>query len=110
MMHKDQETIAKAMQQINTLSKSSSDNANQLNRWISNKEKHAQSIQTTVADYFLAQRIKITETDQKAYANKLALLHQIIVCAMKCKQTTDTEHAKKLHALIDQFQLAYSKK
>ncbi|PQJ27541.1 superoxide dismutase [Ni] [Rubritalea profundi] len=109
-MHKDQETIAKAMQQINELSKDPSKNTNQLTRWISNKEKHAQSIQDTVAQYFLAQRVKITETDKAAYTKKLTLLHQITVYAMKCKQTTDLENAKKLHATLDQFQATYTKK
>jgi nickel superoxide dismutase len=109
-MHKDQETIAKAMQQITELSKDPAKNANQLTRWINNKEKHAQSIQDTVAQYFLAQRIKITEADKEAYAKKLTLLHQITVYAMKCKQTTDLENAKKLHTALDQFHAAYAKK
>jgi Lhr-like helicase len=109
-MHKDQETIAKAMQQITELSKDPSKNANQLIRWVNNKEKHAQSIQDTVAQYFLAQRVKITETDKAAYAKKLTLLHHITVYAMKCKQTTDLENAKKLHATLDQFHAIYAKK
>ena len=109
-MHKDQETILKSMQQITELSKDPSKNANQLTRWINNKEKHAQSIQDTVAQYFLAQRVKITETDKDAYTKKLTLLHQITVYAMKCKQTTDLENAKKLHTALDQFHAAYSKK
>ncbi|MEO1857821.1 MAG: superoxide dismutase [Ni] [Rubritalea sp.] len=109
-MHKDQETIAKAMQQITELAKEPSKNANQLTRWVNNKEKHAQSIQDTVAQYFLAQRIKITETDKEAYSKKLTLLHQITVYAMKCKQTTDLENANKLHRALDDFHALYAKK
>ena len=109
-MHKDQETIAKAMEQINELSKEPTKNANQLTRWVNNKEKHAQSIQDTVAQYFLAQRIKITATDKEAYTKKLTLLHQITVYAMMCKQTTDPENAKKLHTALSEFQVSYGAK
>lgn len=110
MMHKDQETVAKAMKQINELSKDPSKNANQLSRWITNKEQHAQSIQDTVSKYFLAQRIKIDEADRDAYQKKLTLLHQITVYAMKCKQTTDSENAEKLHKAISAFNEAYAGK
>lgn len=106
-MHKDQETIEKAMKQIAELSKDPTANANQLVRWVNNKEKHAQSIQDTVAAYFLAQRVKLNEADKNAYTQKLALLHQITVYAMKCKQTTDVENAQKLHVALDSFQAAY---
>lgn len=111
-LHKDQETIEKAMKQIMELSKNPSANANQLSRWVSNKEKHAQSIQDIVANYFIAQRIKLGEakSDRNAYFQKLALLHQISVYAMKCKQTTDIENAQKLHTALNAFQLAYAGK
>ena len=109
-MHTDQQTIAKAMMQINKLSAEPSKNANQLTRWINNKEKHAQAIQDTVAAYFLAQRIKHDEKDKAAYTKKLTLLHEITVYAMKCKQTTDLENAQKLHKAIDTFQAAYGSK
>ncbi|MFC5051673.1 superoxide dismutase [Ni] [Rubritalea spongiae] len=109
-MHKDQETIAKAMKQIAELSKDPTKNANQLVRWVNNKEQHAQSIQDTVAEYFLAQRIKIDEADRDAYQKKLTLLHQITVYAMKCKQTDDPENAQKLHDLIGEFNKAYAGK
>jgi hypothetical protein len=109
-MHKDQETIAKAMKQIAELSKDPTKNANQLARWVTNKEQHAQSIQDTVAQYFLAQRIKVDEADRDAYQKKLTLLHQITVYAMKCKQTTDPENAEKLHKAISAFNEAYAGK
>ncbi|MFC4990855.1 superoxide dismutase [Ni] [Rubritalea tangerina] len=109
-LHKDQETIAKAMQQIKELSKDPAANVNQISRWVTNKEQHAQNVQNVVAQYFLAQRIKINESDKEAYTKKLTMLHQITVYAMKCKQTTDLENAKKLHELIDSFHAAYSGK
>ncbi|MGJ8673247.1 superoxide dismutase [Ni] [Rubritalea sp.] len=109
-MHKDQETIAKAMKQITELSQDPGKNANQLTRWITNKEQHAQSIQDIVAEYFLAQRIKIDEADRDAYQKKLTLLHQIIVYSMLCKQTTDLENAEKLHNAIGEFNKVYAGK
>lgn len=109
-MHTDQKTIAKAMMQIEKLSAAPTKNANQLTRWINNKEKHAQAIQDTVASYFLAQRIKINEKDAAAYTKKLTLLHKITVYAMKCKQSTNAEDAENLHKALDTFQAAYANK
>ena len=107
-MEKDVETIQKAMEQI----KGGKLDVNQQVRWVNNKESHAQSLQDTVAKYFLAQRIKVTEAEKspKTYANKLALLHQITVYAMKCKQTTDVENAKKLAKALADFKAAYKAK
>ena len=62
--------------------------------------------------YFLAQRLKPSEmeTNKEAYLKKLTLTHKIIVLAMKCKQTTDSENAKALHDAIDAFTKAYKAK
>ena len=108
-LHTHQITIAKAMKQITELSKDAGKNANQLTRWINNKEEHATKIQNTMLHYFLAQRIKLDEADsnKEAYLKKLTLAHQIIVLAMKCKQTTELENAEKLHHAIDAFTKAY---
>ena len=56
-------------------------------------------------NYFLAQRLKLPETDadKPAYMEKLALCHEIIVTAMKCKQSTDPANAEKLGTLLDSF-------
>ena len=105
-----QKTIAKAMAQINELSADPSKNANQISRWVTNKEEHATKIQNTMMQYFLAQRIKLDEADKEAYMKKLTLVHQITVYSMKCKQGTDTENATKLKAAIDAFTAAYNKK
>ena len=88
------------MTEINKLSADAGKNANQITRWVVNKESHATKIQNTMLDYFLAQRLKPAEmeSDKEAYLKKLTLSHQIIVLAMKCKQGTDLETAKKLHA------------
>ncbi|MGJ8677763.1 MAG: superoxide dismutase [Ni] [Akkermansiaceae bacterium] len=105
-----QKTIEKAMTQITELSKDPGANANMLTRWITNKDDHATKLQITMTEYFLAQRLKIDEADKEAYLKKLILAHEIIVYAMKCKQTTDLENAKKLHTAIDSFTKAYQTK
>ena len=108
----DVSTIEKAMKQIEVLGADASENPNQLVRWVTNKEQHAQNIQTVMSAYFLAQRIKVDqkESDPDAYANLLELAHQVTVFAMKCKQTTDLGNAQKLHEALHAFQAAYSGK
>ncbi len=82
-------TIEKSMKKIVELSKQNPVNYNQLVRWISNKEKHADEIQHLVTQYFMTQRIK---PDAKKYSEKLAVLHKMLIYAMKCKQSTDVAH------------------
>ena len=111
-LHTHQATISKAMQQIAELSKKPGANANQLTRWIVNKEEHATKIQQTMTQYFLAQRVKLAEADanKESYLKKITLIHQIIVHAMKCKQSTDLGDSAKLHQAIDLFSKAYQAK
>lgn len=106
-MHTDWVTIEKACKTIDELSKDPSANAHQLTRWIMNKESHAQSIQETVLNYFLAQRLK---TDDPKYVEKLKLCHSVIVTAMKCKQSTDAANVKTLHELLHKFEDAFGSK
>lgn len=104
-------TIEKSMNQIVELGKASPVNYNQLVRWVSNKEEHAQKIQDIVTAYFMAQRIKApTEPEgeaYEAYRRNLELLHRMQVAAMKAKQTTDLEHVETLRALLKKFQKSY---
>ncbi|MEN8690372.1 MAG: superoxide dismutase [Ni], partial [Desulfobacterales bacterium] len=86
------------------IEKNKDHNANQLVRWVMNKEKHATELQEIVTQYFMTQRIKF---DAKAYDKKLALLHQMLVYAMKCKQSTDLAHTAKLTGLIQEFKQLY---
>ena len=108
-LHTHMDTIEKAMEQINELSKDPGKNANQLIRWVNNKELHASKIQEIVAQYFLTQRVKPSEAekDKNSYLLKLTQLHNITVLAMKCKQTTDLENVHKLHNTIDAFRKTY---
>jgi nickel superoxide dismutase len=104
-------TIEKSMNQIVALAKETPVNYNQLVRWITNKEEHAQEIQDVVADYFLCQRIKAPESKEgmpwEQYLAQLTTLHQIQVAAMKAKQTTDLANVETLRALVASFRMAY---
>jgi nickel superoxide dismutase len=97
-------TIEKSMNQIKELEKEQLHNSNQLIRWIMNKERHADELQEIVTQYFMTQRIKL---DTKDYDKKLALLHQMLISSMKCKQTTDLSHVNKLKNLVKGFQALY---
>jgi nickel superoxide dismutase len=97
-------TIEKSMKQIVALQDAKPANSNQLVRWVVNKENHADELQHIVSQYFMTQRIK---PDTEAYAEKLALLHKMLVAAMKCKQTTDQEHVGELRKLVKEFSDVY---
>ena len=101
-------TIEKAMNQIDQLTndESSAQNMNQLIRWINTKEEHATFIQSIIADYFLAQRIKPKKKDEagrQQYVDQTLLLQQIIVAAMKSKQTVDKSNPRLVSTLLNQF-------
>ena len=97
-------TIEKSMNQITKLEKEKHHNSNQLVRWVMNKERHAGELQEIVTQYFMTQRIKL---DTKDYDKKLALLHEMLVSSMKCKQTTDLSHVSKLKELVKEFEKLY---
>ena len=111
-MHTDWVTIEKSAKQIPLLMENPTENANQIARWITNKEAHCQSIQDIVARYFLAQRVKLpaADADKKAYLEKLALCHRVIVAAMKCKQSTDPKAVATLHDLLHDFESTFGEK
>ena len=97
-------TIEKSMNQVMEIEKSDHHNANQLVRWVMNKENHANELQEIVAQYFMTQRIKF---DAKDYDKKISILHQMLVYSMKCKQTTDLGLVEKLRELVKQFDALY---
>ena len=111
MLMEDAATIEKGMGMIGELEAAGGSNANQLVRWVMNKDEHAQAIQETVASYWLAQRIKTPAADDAdattKYHQQLGLLHQITVAAMKCKQTTDVAHVKRMRELALEFSGTY---
>ena len=107
MIYEHIATIEKSMNQIMKLEKEVNHHSNQLVRWIMNKEQHADEIQGIVSQYFMTQRVKL---DAKNYANKLGLLHQMLIYSMKCKQTTDLANVTTLKKLVKDFQALYFKK
>jgi nickel superoxide dismutase len=104
LMNEHITTIEKSMKQITELSKQAPIGYNQLVRWVSNKENHANELQHIVTQYFMTQRIKF---NAKEYEKKLTILHKILVHAMKAKQTTDLEHTSTLKMLVKDFEALY---
>jgi nickel superoxide dismutase len=104
-------TIEKAMVNIENLSKSESINYNQLMRWVINKEEHAEKIQEIVSQYFLHQRIKLTDVSDKAaydkYLKQLSTLHEILVYSMEAKQSTKLDVIENLRRSVDNFSQLY---
>ena len=108
-IEEDIKTIEKASKKIIEISAQEKPNYNQLVRWVTNKEKHAEKIQEAVYQYFMTQRIKLPKTDAEktAYTQKLALLHQMLVFSMKTKQGTDLNNVEKLKQATAAFEKAY---
>lgn len=97
-MLEDAETVKKAVSQMSELAgKTDVQSANQMTRWVSNKESHSQKVISTIADYFLTQRVK---ADQEDYVERLKKHHAVIVAAMKAKQNSDAASAEALTEAI----------
>jgi len=104
-MGEDAATVEKSIQLIMELTgKSDAQSQNQLVRWVMNKEVHAQKIISSIADYFLTQRVK---PDQKDYAERLKKHHLVIIAAMKAKQNADIKYAKRLKESIEALSSYY---
>jgi nickel superoxide dismutase len=107
-------TLEKSMKQIEELTAQEPVNANQIVRWVNNKEKHADEIGQIVSYYFMAQRVKLPVADDtkayNEYVKKLTLLHEMLVYAMKTKQTTDLANVDKLRVALEKFHGAYTVK
>jgi nickel superoxide dismutase len=97
-MLEDSATVAKATKLIIELStKTDPQSKNQLIRWVTNKEIHAQNIINTMSNYFLTQRVKAS---QKEYVERLIKHHSAITAAMKVKQNVDNEYVTELESSI----------
>jgi len=107
-------TIEKSMKLITELSGEDKPNMNQIVRWVNNKDHHADELSEIVTYYFMAQRVKLPAAgDTKAhneYVKKLTLLHELLVYAMKSKQTTDLDNVEKLKVALEKFHDAYAAK
>jgi nickel superoxide dismutase len=104
-------TVEKSVQMITELSKEVEKNYNQIVRWVNNKEEHANHIQEIVSQYFLTQRVKVADTKDKdayqKYVKQVVLLHQMLVYAMKAKQSVDLSNIEQLRTLLDEFEGIY---
>lgn len=97
-MLEDAQTVEKSMKLIAELAgKTDAQSQNQMVRWVNNKELHAQKIIETICDYYLTQRVKPSQSD---YAERLAKHHNVMLLAMKTKQSVDLEHVKALKEAI----------
>jgi len=104
----DAVTVEKSANLINELAgKSDAKSQNQIVRWVMNKENHAQSIISTISDYFLTQRVNPT---QKDYADRLIKHHAVILAAMKAKQNSDVKYAQVLKEKIETLLSLYPDK
>ena len=81
-------------------------NYNQLARWVNNKEIHAEKIISTIANYFLTQRIK---PKQKDYLDRLSKHHAVILAAMKAKQNASITESNALKVAIQNLAIYYPK-
>ncbi len=108
-MLEDEHTISKAQLQLEELVTEPPDaqSVNQMVRWATTKEEHATRIQRTIADYFMAQRIK---PDNPDYAKQITAAHAVIIAAMKSKQSADPATAKALEKSIFDLYKAYEGK
>ena len=98
----DYKTIKKAMKQISQLSEKTDPlSNNQLTRWVITKEQHATNIQKTVSEYFFTQRVKADKSQK--YIDQTTTLHQVLVAAMKCKQTVDDSNVNYGVELVNTF-------
>ncbi len=109
MLNEHITTIEKSMNEINELSKDPSANANQLVRWVANKDQHADEMAEIITQYFLQQRIKPeeAESDHVSWMKKVTACHHILVSSMKAKQTTDLANVEDLRKYVKAFAKAY---
>ncbi len=103
-------TIEKSIKMIQDLSQAGEKNYNQIVRWVNNKEDYAKSFSDVVVDYYMTQRLKPVAPGAEGYdkyVKELTLLHEMLVTAMKAKQTTDLETVNKLRTLLAGFEQLY---
>lgn len=112
-LYEEATTIEKAMNEMNKLAgKDDAQSQMQFTRWTITKEEHASQIITTTSEYFLAQRVKPVAKDAEgydAYLKTLAMHHELMIAAMKAKQTTDTAAVERLRDAIHAVQHVWDK-
>eukprot|EP00039_Didymoeca_costata_P018050 m.331959 g.331959 ORF g.331959 m.331959 type:complete len:209 (+) comp16825_c0_seq1:62-688(+) len=107
-------TIRKAIVQINELSAAmSAQNFNQMTRWVNTKEEHAGKIIEQMSSYCLCQRVKPVGApgspfkEEKDYIDALKAHHNVMIKAMKVKQTVDTAACDALEHAVEDMSKMY---
>ena len=112
MLLEDTRTIQKATASIEQLaSKTDAQSRNQLTRWVITKEQHASHIITTVAEYFLTQKVKVVaagENGHDAYLSHLADHHAVMAAAMRTKQKVSADAVSELQKAIEKMAQHYT--
>jgi len=107
-MLEDVVTVEKSVKLLGELSgKTDAQSQNQIVRWVTNKELHAQNIISTISNYFLTQRVN---SKQKDYDNRLKDHHAVIVAAMKVKQNAELSYVKTLKTSVEALLQYYPNK
>ncbi len=110
MMYEHIATITKCMTEINKLGQEGKPNYNQLVRWITTKDDHANQLQHVITQYFMTQRLIPTAKGEKnydKYISELTMMHELLVKAMKCKQTVDPSIPEGMQKTLHDFQHSY---
>lgn len=111
MILEDAMTIRKAVVQCQDLHKSGKlQDVHQMVRWINTKEEHATKLMNTMAEYFLAQKVKKDQLSEHDYLQVLALHHAVLVAAMKTKQSSEIGAVDALDKAIEALRPVYEKK
>mmetsp|Transcript_78106 Transcript_78106/g.137621 ORF Transcript_78106/g.137621 Transcript_78106/m.137621 type:complete len:149 (+) Transcript_78106:65-511(+) len=109
-MMEDASTIRKAVVQAAELHKAGSlQDVHQMVRWIHTKEEHAAKIMTTTSEYFLAQKVKKADLSEADYLKYLALHHDVMVAAMKSKQSSELGPVDTLDKALEALEPIYKK-
>merc|ERR1712129_189405 len=109
-LYEDAMTIRKAVAQMQELHRAGKlQDLHQLVRCINTKEDHATKIMTTVAEYFLAQKVKKEQLSEHDYHEVLALRHAVMVAAMKTKQSSELGAVEALEKAIAALKPIYVK-
>ncbi len=102
------ETIRKACLKFGELHESSGeggpsvlDDLKQMNDCINSKEEHAKKIITIVAEDCLCQRVKMEVFENESdYVEAFHAHHEVMQCAMKCKESVDEETVDELEYAV----------
>merc|ERR1711957_525242 len=108
-MGEDAATIRKAVVQNAELDKAGTlQDRHQAVRWIVAKEEHAGKIMHTIGDYFMAQKLKKDLLTNEEYLEVLAMLHSVMVAAMKTKQSSELAAVDNLDAALAALKPLYT--